>query len=251
MTPPGLPWRLLGFIGLSLLLHTALLLGRDSAPPPRSFGLPFIHAVLSPATAPAPAVGDQPAPASASAHPAEPPAARSEPITQAPLVKTPGTDGVPPAEAPPSTPEARDAMPETPPDTATRATTAAPPPATVLRAPADNGLADTAPVTAAAEREALRNQLLGELQLRLSQHLSYPARARRRGWEGEVLLGLRIDRDGWLHDIRLLHGSGHAILDRDALRALRRVERLPLPANTSAFPSLELRLPVVYRLQAG
>jgi len=242
--PPGLPWRLLGFIGLSLLLHTALLLGRDSAPPPRSFGLPFIHAVLSPATAPAPAAGDQPAPASA--RPAKPPAARAAPMAQAPLVETPGTDGVPPAEAPPSTPEARDAVPETPPDTATRATTAAPPPTTVLRAPADDGLAGTAP----AEREALRNQLLGELQLRLSQHLSYPTRARRRGWEGEVLLGLRIDRDGWLHDIRLLHGSGHAILDRDALRALRRVERLPLPANTSAFPSLELRLPVVYRLQS-
>jgi hypothetical protein len=39
----------------------------------------------------------------------------------------------------------------------------------------------------------IRNHLLGQLQTYLSRYLVYPPVARSRGWEGTVLLGLRVE----------------------------------------------------------
>ncbi len=101
----------------------------------------------------------------------------------------------------------------------------------------------------ARQREALRNYLLGELRDQLSRYLTYPQRARRRGWEGEVLLAMEINTQGQLQNIQLVHSSGYATLDRSAMKSLSRVERLPLPATARRQEAMNLQLPVVYRLK--
>ncbi len=50
----------------------------------------------------------------------------------------------------------------------------------------------------------------------------YPRLARRRGLEGAVLLEVLVDVSGRVADIRIASSSGHAILDRAALEAVRR-----------------------------
>lgn len=46
----------------------------------------------------------------------------------------------------------------------------------------------------------------------------YPARARRRGLQGEVLLRIAIDADGWPREAAISRSSGHRELDRAAQR---------------------------------
>jgi len=94
----------------------------------------------------------------------------------------------------------------------------------------------------------LRNQLLGELRTRLSEFLSYPVLARSRGWEGVVVLGVRIESDGRLDGLRVERGSGYAVLDHSALDSLGRVGRLSGAGDMLGGRRVDLLLPVVYRL---
>ena len=76
------------------------------------------------------------------------------------------------------------------------------------------------------------------------QHaISYPATARRMGWEGKVVVAFRLLSDGSVRDVRVVQGSGHAALDRGAIDAVR---------SASPFPrspvEAEVITPVVYRL---
>jgi protein TonB len=76
------------------------------------------------------------------------------------------------------------------------------------------------------------------------QHaIAYPATARRRGWEGKVVVAFHLLSDGSVRDVRVVQGSGHAALDRGAIDAVR---------NASPFPrspvEAEVITPVVYRL---
>lgn len=49
----------------------------------------------------------------------------------------------------------------------------------------------------------------------------YPQMARKRGFQGVVLLEVLVDTDGSAADLRVLSSSGHPILDRTALAAVK------------------------------
>ncbi len=263
---PGVSRLLLGFAALSLLLHGLLLIGNDNAAPLtiQPLGSPYIRAVLSAEATPD--SNDDP-PANSDDANKPPHAAQPREVRQ---------DS--PAPARTKTPEQQKGLPRqpetvTPPRVETEAHAsltkadgrAAAPPETAAT-PADAGhvgeprqappagegpTGKNPPNTSQTGATAQRNYLLGQLRDQLSRHLTYPLRARRRGWEGEVLLGLRLDREGQLHDIQLLRSSGHALLDRSALKALARIERLRLPAGAPALQPIDLQLPVIYRLGEG
>jgi protein TonB len=97
-------------------------------------------------------------------------------------------------------------------------------------------------------QEGLRNQLLGELRTRLSRYLTYPSLARKHGWEGTVLLGLRVEPDGQLDRIRLERSSGYAVLDNSALNSLKRIGNLDEARVWLQGRSVDMQLPVIYRL---
>lgn len=113
---------------------------------------------------------------------------------------------------------------------------------------ADAGSEPREPLSTAKTEAGLRNQLLGELQTRLSHYLTYPPLARSRGWEGTVWLGLRVESDGYLGKIRIERSSGYAVLDHSALNSLNRLGRL---AEASAWLNgrgTDVQLPIIYRL---
>ena len=98
-----------------------------------------------------------------------------------------------------------------------------------------------------------RNFLLGEIQHRLSRYLSYPVRARRRGWQGEVMVGFHVDKQGVLHNVHLAQTSGYSLLDNAALNAIEKIKNIPLStwlekSRDSIFHPTSLQLPVIYRL---
>ncbi|MBN2254453.1 MAG: energy transducer TonB [Deltaproteobacteria bacterium] len=51
---------------------------------------------------------------------------------------------------------------------------------------------------------------------------AYPAIARRRGYEGTVILSVQVDADGLVGGVSVKVSSGHAILDRAAVDAVKR-----------------------------
>ena len=87
-----------------------------------------------------------------------------------------------------------------------------------------------------------------QLQSMLAASFSYPALAQRRNWQGEVRLGLRVEADGQLSNIRIIKSSGYTILDRAALRSLEQIATLPDIGSWLHGRHFDTVLPVEYRL---
>jgi protein TonB len=78
----------------------------------------------------------------------------------------------------------------------------------------------------------------------------YPLAALRAGIQGEVLVRIRIDRDGVPAEIRIEHSSGNALLDRAALDGVRRW--LFEPALRNGVPvEVWATVPVRFSIQHG
>ena len=86
------------------------------------------------------------------------------------------------------------------------------------------------------------------LKNRLAQYFEYPWLAQQRGWEGRVLLSLRVASNGNLSEWKIVQTSGYRTLDQSALRAVRRIEHLPQAGRWLKSGSLEVQLPVQYKL---
>jgi len=95
--------------------------------------------------------------------------------------------------------------------------------------------------------ETARNRYLAEhfafIRDKILKHVNYPVSARRRGWQGKVVISFIISSSGSIKEARVTQGSGYTILDQSTLAALK--ESAPFPR-----PPLEAQivLPVVYRL---
>lgn len=76
----------------------------------------------------------------------------------------------------------------------------------------------------------------------------YPTVAQRRGWQGDVILGFRVERDGHIDDVYVRSGSGHALLDDAAAETLRRISLRDQTRTLELDVDVELELPVAYRL---
>jgi len=96
--------------------------------------------------------------------------------------------------------------------------------------------------------DTLRKQLNGSLQRALIAHFEYPPIARRRGWEGVVQVGVRVEADGQLSRLRLVATSGHTLLDRAALQSLGHVDRLKDSVDWLNGRHIDMILPVRYQL---
>jgi TonB family protein len=107
----------------------------------------------------------------------------------------------------------------------------------------------TANMTAHGETKSASAQIRGKLQTDLARYFSYPAIARQRGWQGHVRIGFRIESDGKLSNIYIARSSGYRLLDTSALKALRRVEPLADAATLLKGKTVDMELPVIYRLE--
>jgi protein TonB len=80
---------------------------------------------------------------------------------------------------------------------------------------------------------------------------SYPALAIRRGWEGTVLLRVRIDAEGRPREVQVERSSGHGVLDRHAsAHVLRRWRFQPATVDGRAAMAWA-RVPIGFRLDRG
>ncbi len=78
---------------------------------------------------------------------------------------------------------------------------------------------------------------------------AYPVLARRRGWQGTVLLEVDVGRDGLVQAVRIQTGSSYSLLDREAMEAVRQWRFTPGSRNGTAVESKVL-VPVHFMLQS-
>jgi len=99
-----------------------------------------------------------------------------------------------------------------------------------------------------AKQARTASLLQSSLQQAFALNFHYPRLAQRRGWQGEVQLSLRIKANGELSKIQVLHSSGHQVLDEAAMESLHDVKRLPQAVALLQGISMDLILPVIYKL---
>jgi protein TonB len=201
----------------------------------------------------APAAATAPAPAEAAAVTAgveqggqEAPAAGAPGVVAAPL--TPDPAGWPQPSLAVVVPRAGPAIASGPPASAGSGSGGAAGAAIERGAPRSGEIAAAGPAAAGAavaaggggQREPGPPELAA-VRRRIDARKVYPQIAVRNGWEGRVLVEMRLEGDGRLAAVRLLEGSGYAVLDDETLAAVRRASPFPPVARV-------LTVPVEYRL---
>jgi len=76
----------------------------------------------------------------------------------------------------------------------------------------------------------------------------YPELARRRGYEGVVILEVMVTKEGRVNEFRVAISSGHAILDRAAEQTVREWRFEPGKRGNRPV-AMKVRIPVRFRLQ--
>ena len=105
----------------------------------------------------------------------------------------------------------------------------------------------TQAVSTALSREQLDQHLRDSVLNLITRKLTYPAIARRKGWQGVVVLELHIESNGQISDLRIDETSGYAVLDEAALRSLQ-LANIPDAAQWLHGEAREIVIPVEYRL---
>ncbi|MDH5649140.1 MAG: TonB family protein [Gammaproteobacteria bacterium] len=99
-----------------------------------------------------------------------------------------------------------------------------------------------------SESHEAQNFLSGKLQSELNRYLIYPHIARLRGWEGKVVLQLKLKENGGFDDIKVVKSSGYRLLDDTALEAMNKLNENSTQISWLQGYNTELLLPIIYRL---
>lgn len=89
-----------------------------------------------------------------------------------------------------------------------------------------------------------QSQLLGHLE----RFKRYPRTAQRQQQQGVVQVRYAVDRQGRVLRVALLQGSGHALLDQEALAAVQRASPLPPPPPDVPGDPVEVTTPVAFAI---
>ena len=108
---------------------------------------------------------------------------------------------------------------------------------------------DTAATGSASNQPALPS-VLEEAQPEYSKNppISYPKRARRKGYEGTVVLEVLVNRNGKVDDLRILASSGYAILDSSAVKSVKTWSFKPAKKGNEPV-DMWVQVPVRFKLE--
>jgi len=100
----------------------------------------------------------------------------------------------------------------------------------------------------AQEYALLNNHMIDYLSSEFKLRFKYPMLARKRGWQGEVVLALDINPHGKIAQIAIQRSSGYKVLDRNAVKTFERIGELSPELRTTLAKEHHLSIPVVYKL---
>ncbi|WP_456385542.1 TonB family protein [Desulfolithobacter sp.] len=118
---------------------------------------------------------------------------------------------------------------------------------TVEKDAADNNGPAASPEPRSDHGPELRNYLR-LIRQRIGRYKKYPLAARRRRIEGRVGIHFTVSATGELQEIKVSRTSGHRLLDRAALRAVRAASPLPPPPVGLSAGNQVVGLSIVFEL---
>ncbi len=96
--------------------------------------------------------------------------------------------------------------------------------------------------------DAMMRGYVGRVGRAVHREFRYPRAAARAGVEGRVLVEIVVDDQGRIVSSRVLRSSGHAVLDRAALKAVASIAKVPAPPTELRWSRRPMQVPFVYRL---
>lgn len=111
--------------------------------------------------------------------------------------------------------------------------------------------ASTAATLSTTEYARLSNDMRDYLSSEFQLRFKYPLLARKRGWQGRVVVGMNISQQGQITYVAVKHSSGYGILDRNAVDTFRAIGRLTPELRTHLYRDHQLFIPVIYTLTGG
>ncbi|MGB5443160.1 MAG: TonB family protein [Gammaproteobacteria bacterium] len=128
-----------------------------------------------------------------------------------------------------------------------RATDTFQPEAPIAKAVDAQGGGRLAASSALPSRDESDRHLRNSVMQLVTERLSYPAIARRKGWQGVVTLELHIESNGLISDLQVSETSGYAALDQAAVKSLQ-LASIPGAGQWLRGRSVDMLIPVEYRL---
>jgi len=94
----------------------------------------------------------------------------------------------------------------------------------------------------------LNNDMLNDLNSKFQARFRYPMLARKRGWQGKVVLALNINLQGKIARIVVQKSSGYKILDRNAVKTFEAIGSISNGIQTHIQKPHKLNIPILYQL---
>jgi len=85
----------------------------------------------------------------------------------------------------------------------------------------------------------------------IAKHKQYPRIAQMRGWQGDVILDLKIDGNGKVISANVQQSSGYEALDKQALEMARKAAPFPAPPQALRNRTFNITVPVSFKLEEG
>lgn len=95
------------------------------------------------------------------------------------------------------------------------------------------------------------NHMIKYLETEFRTRFQYPLLARKRGWQGKVIIALAINRAGYIHNVNVRQSSGYAVLDNNAVRTFEAIGDIIPALDKNNRDEYQLTIPVIYRLTRG
>ncbi|MES2635952.1 MAG: energy transducer TonB [Pseudomonadota bacterium] len=141
----------------------------------------------------------------------------------------------PPVEAPP-TPEVIAVAPKVDPA-----------PVTVVAQPAPEVVKEPEP--SQVDVDNALGEYGGLIGRAIAKHKQYPRIAQMRGWQGQVLLDLKLDGNGKVLSASVRESSGYEALDKQALEMVRKASPFPAPPEALRSRTFNITVPVSFKLE--
>lgn len=97
--------------------------------------------------------------------------------------------------------------------------------------------------------EAALNDFSNILARHIAKFKMYPKIAQMRGWQGELVLEVKLSGDGTLISSKIVRGSGFDVLDAEGLDMVKRASPFPLPPEILEGKSFSILVPIRFKLE--
>lgn len=151
-------------------------------------------------------------------------------ITPEPVVEPEVAPSEPPVIAVPPTPEA--------------------PPSPVPPVPVEVTPPPPPPGPTQSELDAAKNAYGNSLRNAMIQHKKYPTIAKRRGWQGDVVLEFTIDGSGNILSKKIIESSSYDALDNQAMSMAEKAAPFPKPPATLAGQTFVVKVRIPFKLRS-